>query len=71
MDIFLLLKYGQNIDKNISKNLSKIDSPKLLDNARKSATDACKTASRRAIKKTAEAKCHLIGNKIAKKITQV
>ena len=69
MDICLLLRYGQNIDKNISKNLSKIYSPKLLDNARKSATDACKTASRRAIKITAEAKCDLIGNKIAKKIT--
>ena len=37
----------------------------------KSATDAVKTASKRAIQKTAEATGDLIGNKIADKITSV
>ena len=42
---------------------------KLLDSAKKSTTDAIKTASKRAIQKTAEAIGDLIGNKIADKIT--
>ena len=37
----------------------------------KSATDAVKTASKRAIQKTAEATGDLIGNKIADKITNI
>ena len=58
MDFYLLRKilnnkYGQ----------------KLLDCAKKSTTDAIKTASKRAIQKTAEATGDLIGNKIADKIT--
>ena len=44
-------------------------SQKLVDTAKKSATDAIKTASIRAIQKTAEATGDLIGNKIADKIT--
>ena len=44
-------------------------SQKLVDTAKKSATDAIKTASKRAIPKTAEATRDLIGNKIADKIT--
>ena len=44
---------------------------KLLDRAKKSTTDAIKTASKRAIEKTAEATGDLIGNKIADKITSV
>ena len=44
---------------------------KLVDTARKSATDAIKTASKRAIQKTAEATGDLVGNKIADKITIV
>ena len=43
----------------------------LLDSAKKSTTDAIKTASKRAIQKTAEATGDLIGNKIADKITNV
>ena len=43
----------------------------LLDSAKKSATDVIKAASKRAIRKTAEANCDLIGNKIADKITSV
>ena len=42
---------------------------KLLDSAKKSATDAIKTASKRVIQKTAEATGDLICNKIADKIT--
>ena len=37
----------------------------------KSATDAIKTASKRAIKKNSEATGYLVGNKIADKITSV
>ena len=40
-----------------------------LDSTKKSMTDAIKTASERAIQKTAEATGDLIGNKIADKIT--
>ena len=46
-------------------------SQKLLDTAKKFTTDAIKTASKRAIQKTAEATGDLIGNKIADKITSV
>ena len=38
---------------------------------KKSATDAIKTASKRVIQKTAEARGDLLGNKIADKITNV
>ena len=57
--------------KNIGKCLSNKYGQKRLDSAKKSATDAIKTASKRAIKKTAEATVVLIDNKIADKITSV
>ena len=44
-------------------------SQKLAGTAKKSATDAIKTASKRAIQKTAEATGDLAGNKIADTIT--
>ena len=44
---------------------------KLVDTAKKSATDAIKTGSERAIQKTAEATGDLVGNKIVDKITSV
>ena len=44
---------------------------KLVDTAKKSAADAIKTASKRAIKKTAEATGDLVGNKIVDNITGV
>ena len=56
---------------NISKNLNSSYSQKFLGHAKQSATDALKTASKRAIQKTAEATVDLIGNKIADKITRV
>ena len=45
-------------------------SQKLLDHAKQSATDVFKTASKRAIQKTAKAAGDLIGNKIANRITK-
>ena len=57
--------------KNMGKISSNKDGQKLLDSAKKSTTDAIKTASKRAIQKTAEATGDLIGNKIDDKITSV
>ena len=53
----------------VAKNMNNKYSQKLLDSAKKSATDAIKTTSKRAIQKTAEATGDLIYNKIANKIT--
>ena len=53
--------------KKIGKNLSDKYSQKPLDTAEKSTTDAIKTASKRAIQKTAEATGDLIG-KITKNL---
>ena len=47
--------------KNMGKNLSKKYGQKSLDRAKKSTTDAIKTASKRAIKKSAEATGDLVG----------
>ena len=57
--------------KNIGKTLSSKYGQELLDSAKKSTTDALKTASKRAIQKTTEATGDLIVNKIADKITSV
>ena len=54
--------------KNIRKSLSNKYGQKLLDSDNKSTTYAIKTASKRAIQKTAEETGDLIGNKIAHKI---
>ena len=53
----------------MGKDLSNKYSQKPLDRSKKSTTDAIKTASKRAIRKTAEATGRLVGNKIADKIT--
>ena len=53
--------------KNIGKNISSKYSQKLVDNVKKSATDAIKTASKRVIQKTAKATGDLIDNRIADK----
>ena len=55
----------------MGKILSNKYGEKLLDSAKKSTTDAIKTASKRAIQKTAEATGDLIGNQIADKITSI
>ena len=56
---------------SFAKSLSNKYGKKLLDNTKKSAIDAIKTASKRAIQKTAEATGDVTGNKIADKITSV
>ena len=55
----------------MGKNLSNKYGQKLIDSAKKSTTDALKTASKRTIQKTAKATGDLIGNKIADTITSV
>ena len=44
---------------------------KLMDTVTKTGIDAAKTASKRVVQKTAEARGDLIGNKIADKITSI
>ena len=56
---------------NVGKSLSNKYSQKLIDSAKKSTTEAIKTASKQAFQKTAEATGDLIGYKIADKITSV
>ena len=57
--------------KTMGKNLSNKYGQKLLDSAKQSIADAIKTASKRAIQKTAGSIGNLICNKIADKITSV
>ena len=56
---------------SFAKNIGNKYGEKLFDTAKKSTTDAIKTASKRAIQKTAEAIGDLIGNEIAGKITSI
>ena len=56
---------------SFARSVSNKYGKKLVDTAKKSATDAIKTASKSAIQKTAEATGELVGNKIADKITSV
>ena len=71
-DRIYLKGYGfLSFAKNMGKSLSHKYGQKILDSAKKSTTDAIKTASKRTIQKTAEATVDLIGNKIADKITSV
>ena len=71
-DRIYLKGYGfLSFAKNMGKSLSMKYGQKLLNGAKKSTTDAIKTASKRAIQKTPEATGDLIGNKIPTKITSV
>ena len=71
-DRIYVKEYGfLSFAKNMGKSLSNKYGQKLLDSAKKSTTDAIKTASKRVIQKIAEATGHLIANKIAHKITSV
>ena len=56
---------------SFARRMSNKYGKKLVDTAEESATDAIKTASKRAIQKIAEATGDLVGNKIADKITSV
>ena len=51
----------------VAKNVSIEYGQKLIDSAKKSTTDAIKTASKREILKTAEATCDLVGKRGSKK----
>ena len=53
---------------SFARSMSNKYGKKLIDTAKKSATDAIKMASKRAIQKTAEATGDLVGNNIADKI---
>ena len=67
-----LLSFARNLGTHaikLAKNLNNNYGEKLADSAKKSATDAFKTASKRAIQKTTEVTGYLVGNTIAKKIT--
>ena len=65
IDGIYVKEYGfLSFAKNMGKRLSNKYGQKLLNSAKKFTTDALKTASKRAIQKTAEA----TGNKIADKI---
>ena len=59
---------GKYIDKNKSRNVSSIYSQKSLNHDKQSAIDTLKTASKKAIQKTAEATGDLICYKIANEI---
>ena len=68
------LSFSKNMGRHankVAKSLSNKYGQKLLDSAKKSTTDVIKTASKRAIQKTAEATGYLIGNKITDNITSV
>ena len=68
-----ILSFAKNIGRSINNKYSQI----ILDSAKKSATDAIKTASKRAIQKTTEfnltteATGDLLGNKIADKTANI
>ena len=62
--------YGfMSFAKNIGKNSSNKYSEKIINTTKRSATDAIKKASQRAIQKTAEVTDDLVGNKILDKVT--
>ena len=68
----VFLSFARNIGAHatkVAKNMNNKYSKKLVDTAKKSAADAIKTASKRAIQKPAAATGDLVGNKIADKIT--
>ena len=71
-DRIYVKRYGfLSFAKNMGKQLNNKYDQKLLDSAKKSTTDGIKTASKRAIQKTAEATSDLIGNKTVDKITSI
>ena len=68
------LSFARNLGTHsikVAKNLNNKYDQRLADSAKKSATDAFKIASKRAIQKTAEATEDLVGNTIANKITSI
>ena len=71
-DRIYVKEYGfLSFEKNMGTHLSSKYGQKLLDSAKKSTTGAIKTASKRAIQRTAEETGYLIGNKIVDKVTNI
>ena len=68
---FLLKTCAKILVKNKNKNLSYKYSQKLLDHAKKSATDAARNMSKKVFRKTSKATGDLISNKFANNITKV
>ena len=64
---------GKNLSNKwvMGKNLSNKYSQKRINSAKKSTTDAIKTASKRASQKTVKVTADFIGNKIADRITSI
>ena len=58
---------SKNVGKNISKNKGSKYNHKIFDNAKKSATDVIKTASKRAIQNITDKTGDLIGKMIPEK----
>ena len=58
---------SKNVGKNISKNKGSKYSHKIFDNAKKSAADVIKTASKRVIQKITDKTGDLIGKMIPEK----
>ena len=56
---------------SFARSMSNKYGKKLVETAKKSARDAIKTASKRAIQKSAEATSDLVGNRISDKITGI
>ena len=68
------LSFAKNVGTHatrVAKNLNNKYGQKLVDTAKKSATDALKISGKRAIQKTAEATGDFVGNTIANKITSI
>ena len=68
------LSFARNLGTHatkVAKNLNNKSGQKLADSAKKSATDALKIASKRAIRKTIKASGDLLENTMANKITSI
>ena len=59
------MPFAKNVGKTVTKNVNSKYSQKLLGHAKQSATDAPKTASKKANQKTVETTGDLISNKTA------
>ena len=71
MDFYLFARNLGTHTTKVAKNLNNKCGQKLPNYAKKSATDALKIASKRAIQKTAEATGDLVGNTTANKLTSI
>ena len=71
---YVFLSFAKNMcthPTKVAKNLNNKYGQKIVDTAKKSATEALKIAGKRAIQKTAEASGDLVGNFMADMITRI